>query len=136
MHEITAGHRSLSGTLSSVTDRICFLPVTMTGRFSNFNISIFHDVRHWQKIYFRRCLSAKFSKIISSDKEYIHKYVYLQQQCIPNLYNYNKDISLSNNAEQTLPANFYFERGSGSLERSVYKKGSSYCCFRENMVYY
>ena len=37
VHEITAGHRSLSDTISCVTDRICFLPVTMTGRFSNFN---------------------------------------------------------------------------------------------------
>ena len=37
VHEITAGHRSLSGTISCVTDRIRFLPVTMTGRFSNFN---------------------------------------------------------------------------------------------------
>ena len=37
MHEITKGHRSLSGTISCVTDSINFLPVTMIGRFSNFN---------------------------------------------------------------------------------------------------
>ena len=37
VHEITAGHRSLSGTISCVTDRIRFLLVTMTGRVSNFN---------------------------------------------------------------------------------------------------
>ena len=37
VHEVTAGHRSLSGTISCVTDRIRFLPVTMTGIFSNFN---------------------------------------------------------------------------------------------------
>ena len=37
VHEMTAGHRSLSGTISCVTDRIRFLPVTMTGRYSNFN---------------------------------------------------------------------------------------------------
>ena len=37
MHEITAGQRSLSNTLSCVTDRIRFLPVTMTGMFSKFN---------------------------------------------------------------------------------------------------
>ena len=37
VHEINAGHRSLSGTISCVTDRIRFLPVTMTGKFSNFN---------------------------------------------------------------------------------------------------
>ena len=37
VHEITAGHRSLSGTISCVTYRIRFLLDTMTGRFSNFN---------------------------------------------------------------------------------------------------
>ena len=37
VHEISAGHRSLSGSISCVSDRIRFLPVTMTGRFSNFN---------------------------------------------------------------------------------------------------
>ena len=37
MHEITAHHQSLSRAISCVTDRIRFLPVTMTGRFSNFN---------------------------------------------------------------------------------------------------
>ena len=33
-HEIAAGHRSLTGTISCVSGRIRFLPVTMTGRFS------------------------------------------------------------------------------------------------------
>ena len=37
VHEIIAGHRSLSGTISRVTDRIRLLLVTMTGWFSNFN---------------------------------------------------------------------------------------------------
>ena len=37
VHEVTAGHRSLSGTISCVTDMIRFLPITMTGRFSNIN---------------------------------------------------------------------------------------------------
>ena len=37
VHEITAGHRSLSGTISFVTGRIPFLLVTVTGRFSNSN---------------------------------------------------------------------------------------------------
>ena len=37
VYEITTGHRSLCGTISCVTDRIHFLPVTKTGRFSNFN---------------------------------------------------------------------------------------------------
>ena len=40
VHEITAGHRSLSGTISCMTDGIRFLPVTMTGRFSNFNSTV------------------------------------------------------------------------------------------------
>ena len=31
VHEIAAGHRSLSGMISCVTDRIRFLPVTMKG---------------------------------------------------------------------------------------------------------
>ena len=48
VHEIAASHRSLSGTTSCVTDRIRFLPVTMTGRFSNFNsISYTED---WHKL--------------------------------------------------------------------------------------
>ena len=46
MHEITAGHRSLSGTISCVTDRIRFLPVTMTDRFSNFNSISYTEDRH------------------------------------------------------------------------------------------
>ena len=37
VHEITAGHQSLCGTISCVTDRIRFMLVTMTGRLSKFN---------------------------------------------------------------------------------------------------
>ena len=46
MHEITVGHQSLSDTISRVTDRICFLPVTMTGRFLNFNSIPYTEDRH------------------------------------------------------------------------------------------
>ena len=46
MHEITAGHRSPSGTNSCVTGRIRFLPVTMTGSFSNFNSISYTEDRH------------------------------------------------------------------------------------------
>ena len=48
VHEITAGHRSLSDRNSCVTDRICFLPVTMTGRFSNFNSLSY--TKDWYKL--------------------------------------------------------------------------------------
>ena len=44
VHKITAGHRSLSGAISRVTDRIRFLPVTMTGRFSNYNSILYTRV--------------------------------------------------------------------------------------------
>ena len=46
VHEITAGHRSLSGTISCEIDRIYFLPVAMTSRFSNFNIISYTEDRH------------------------------------------------------------------------------------------
>ena len=46
VHEITASHRSLSGTISCVTDRIRFLQVTMTGWFSNFNSISYTEDRH------------------------------------------------------------------------------------------
>ena len=46
VHRITAGHRSLSGTISCVTYRIRSLPVTMTGRFSNFNSISYIDDQH------------------------------------------------------------------------------------------
>ena len=77
VHEIAAGHWSLSGTISCVTDRIQFLPVTMTSRFLNFNSISYkedrhefasdrqevpnagHDVRHWGNIYFRRWFMLK-----------------------------------------------------------------------------
>ena len=61
VHEISAGHWSLSGNISCVTERIRFLPVTMTGRLSNFNsisykeeIFISGDVllcALWQRLY-------------------------------------------------------------------------------------
>ena len=71
MHEITAGHRSLSGTISCVIDRIRFLPVSMTGSVLKFQKFIIyrglarivsdrdevltarHDVWHWRDICFR-----------------------------------------------------------------------------------
>ena len=43
VHEITAGHRSLSGTITCVTDRIRFLPVTLA---AGLQISILY---HTQK---------------------------------------------------------------------------------------
>ena len=46
VHEISADHRSLSGTISCMTDRIRFLPVTMTGMFSNFNSLSYTEDRH------------------------------------------------------------------------------------------
>ena len=55
MHEITAGHRSLSGTISCVTERIRFLPVTMTGRFSNFNSTLYTEDRHELRVTGRKC---------------------------------------------------------------------------------
>ena len=36
VHEITAGHRSLSSTISCVTDRIRFLPVTIVEKIGEF----------------------------------------------------------------------------------------------------
>ena len=45
VHEI-ASHRSLSGTISCEIDRIYFLPVSMTSRFSNFNIISYTEDRH------------------------------------------------------------------------------------------
>ena len=54
-HEIAAGHRSLSGTISCVTDRIRFLPVTMTGRFSNFNSTSYTKDRHELQVTETKC---------------------------------------------------------------------------------
>ena len=56
VHEITVGHRSLSGTISCVTDRIRFLPVTMTGRFSNFNSTLYTEDRHELRVTGTKCL--------------------------------------------------------------------------------
>ena len=50
VHEIIAGHRSLSGTISCVTDKIHFLPVTMTGWFSNFNSISYTEDRHGLRV--------------------------------------------------------------------------------------
>ena len=46
VNEITAGHRSLSGTISCVADRIRFQPVTMADRFSNFNSASYTEDQH------------------------------------------------------------------------------------------
>ena len=54
-YEITAGHRSLSGTISCVTDRIRFLPVTMTGSFSNFNSISYTEDRHKLRVTGTKC---------------------------------------------------------------------------------
>ena len=55
VHEINAGHRSLSGTISCVTERIRFLPVTMTGRFSNFNSKSYREDRHKMQVIDTKC---------------------------------------------------------------------------------
>ena len=55
VHEITAGHRSLSGTISYVTDRIRFPPVTMTDRFLNFNIISYTKDRHELPVTGTKC---------------------------------------------------------------------------------
>ena len=56
MHEITAGHRSLSSTISCVTDRTRFLPVTMTGRFSKFNSISYTEDRHELRVTGTKCV--------------------------------------------------------------------------------
>ena len=55
MHEITAGHRSLSGTISCVTNRIRFLPVTLTSRFSNFNSTSYTEDLHKLRVTGTKC---------------------------------------------------------------------------------
>ena len=55
VNEITAVHRSLSSTISCVTDRIRFLPVTMTGRFSNFNSISYTEDRHELRVTGTKC---------------------------------------------------------------------------------
>ena len=55
VHEITASHRSLSGTISCVTDRIRSLPVTMTSRFSNFNSISYTEDRHELRVTGTKC---------------------------------------------------------------------------------
>ena len=62
MHEITAGHQLLSGTISCVTDRIRFLPVTMTGRFLNFNSIPYTEDRYELRVTGMKCqLPGKMS---------------------------------------------------------------------------
>ena len=55
VHDINAGHRSLSGTNSCVTDRIRFLPVTMTGRSSNFNSISYTEDQHELRVTGTKC---------------------------------------------------------------------------------
>ena len=55
MHEITAGHRSLSNTISCVTVRIRFLLVTMAGRFSNFNSTSYTKDQHELQVTDMKC---------------------------------------------------------------------------------
>ena len=55
VHEMTAGHLSLSGTISCVTDRIRFLPVTLTGRFSNFNSISYTEDRQESQVTTTKC---------------------------------------------------------------------------------
>ena len=55
VHEITAGHRSLSGTISCMTDGIRFLPVTMTGRFSNLNSISYTEDRYELRVTGTKC---------------------------------------------------------------------------------
>ena len=55
VHEITASHRSLSDTISCVTDRMRFLPVAMTVRSSNFNSTSYTEDRHEFRVTGTRC---------------------------------------------------------------------------------
>ena len=55
VHEITASHRSLSGTNLCVTDRIRFLLVTMTGWFSNLNSISYTEDRHESRMTGTKC---------------------------------------------------------------------------------
>ena len=55
VHEITASYRSLSGTISCVTNRIRFLPVTMTDMFSNFNSISYTEDRHEIRVTGTNC---------------------------------------------------------------------------------
>ena len=55
MHEISPGHRSLSGTIPYVSDRIRFLPVTMTSGFSNFNNISYTDDQHESRVTGTKC---------------------------------------------------------------------------------
>ena len=55
LHEITADHQSLSDTISCVTDKIRFLPVTLTGRFSNFNSISYTEDLHKLQVTGTKC---------------------------------------------------------------------------------
>ena len=58
VHEISAGHRSLSGMISCVTEEIRLLPITMTGRFSNFNNVSYIEDRHELQVTGTKCRLA------------------------------------------------------------------------------
>ena len=79
MHETTAGHRSLSGTISCVTNRIRFLPVTMTGRFSNFNRISYKEDRHEFRVTGTKCrlpdTMSGTGQIFISGAVHTHKHV-------------------------------------------------------------
>ena len=55
VHEITDGHWSLSGTIPCVTDRIRFLLVTVTDRFSNLNSISYTEDRHKLRVTGTKC---------------------------------------------------------------------------------
>ena len=55
VHEITAGHLSLPGKISCVTDRIRFMLVTMTGRLSKFNSISYTEDRHELRVTGTKC---------------------------------------------------------------------------------
>ena len=86
VNEITAVHRSLSSTISCVTDRIRFLPVTMTGRFSNFNSISYAKDRHELRVTGTNCRLPDTKS--GTDKIFISSPV----MCSIVLYNYVKKI--------------------------------------------
>ena len=55
VNEITAVHRSLSSTISCVTNRIRFLLVTMTRRFSKFISLSYREDRHELRVTVTKC---------------------------------------------------------------------------------
>ena len=71
VHKITAGHLSLSSMISCVTDRIRFLLVTVSGRFSNFNSTSYTEDRHELRVTGTKCrlldMMSDTGKIFISD---------------------------------------------------------------------